>query len=140
MRNFDIETSLRDWAKDMVSRYTWLTIRFEYSCDRNCYLVSYYYSKVINDEHPFYSEAINFEDNMNELYHNDAPLFCDEERLFKLSDNAETIGKSFSFVELPVFLFSYGNIVYDDFAKSEFDNSESKDGYFVEDAIYNKAA
>ena len=48
MRNLSIEDSLRSWAKKMVKRYSWLTIRFEYSNDENHYLVSYYFSEKID--------------------------------------------------------------------------------------------
>ena len=38
-------------------------------------------------------EAISFEDKMNEQYYENAPLFCDEESLFQLSQSAEEIRK-----------------------------------------------
>ena len=34
---------------------------------------------------------MEFEDRMNDIYSDDAPLFCDEERLFRLSPAAEVI-------------------------------------------------
>lgn len=94
MRNLSIEDSLRSWAKKMVKRYSWLTIRFEYSNDENHYLVSYYFSEKIDENNPFYKEALDFEDKINEDYLENAPLFCDEESLFKLSPSAEEFKKS----------------------------------------------
>ena len=93
MRNLDIETSLRSWIISMVNRYDWLTIRFEYNDTENRFLVSYYYAKSIDDNDSFYTEALSFEDKMNELYSDDAPLFCDLESLFKLSPMAEVFHK-----------------------------------------------
>lgn len=95
MRDLEVEKTLRQWAKDLVSRYTWLTIRFEYSERRETYLVSYYpYSKIREDE-GFVRESAAFEDRMNELYDElRAPLFCYEERIFKLSPHAEVIRHS----------------------------------------------
>lgn len=93
MRSFNIESSLRNWAKEITNLYEWLVIRFDYNDIRNRYLVSYHYEKEIEETHPFYVEAISFEDKMNELYHENAPLFCDEESLFRLSQSAEEIRK-----------------------------------------------
>lgn len=91
MKNRSVETILRDWFKEMVSRYRWLTIKFEYSEKRGVYLVSYSPAVDICSNDDFMSESMAFEDKMNALYGDDAPLFCDEEKYFKLSDNAETI-------------------------------------------------
>lgn len=100
MRSLNIETSIRTWAKDLVARYEWLKIRFEYSDIRNRYLISYYYSKDLHDDNTFFTEAMSFEDKMNSLHGENAPLFCDEEELFKLSLNAESISK-------PIFIDSF---------------------------------
>ena len=93
MKNPKIEKILREWAKDMVNRYDWLTIRFEYNEDRRHYLVSYYPGERIDQCDEFCLESSDFEDSINLEYLDDAPLFCDDERLFRLSPNAETISK-----------------------------------------------
>lgn len=91
MRDLDLEQILRRWAQDLVSRYTWLTIRFEYSEKRGVYLVSYSPSEKIDESESFARETMEFENRMNDLYDDHAPLFCDEEELFKLSSEAEVI-------------------------------------------------
>ena len=91
MRNPELESILREWAKDMVNRYEWLTIRFEYNENRGHYLVSYYPAERINQSDEFCLESSDFEDSINLKYLNNAPLFCDDERLFRLSPKAETI-------------------------------------------------
>ena len=91
MRDLDLEQILRRWAQDLVSRYTWLTIRFEYSERRGVYLVSYSPSEKIDESESFARETMEFENRMNDLYDDHAPLFCDEEELFKLSSEAEVI-------------------------------------------------
>ena len=93
MRSFNIESSLRNWAKEMTNLYEWLVVRFDYSDIRNRYLVSFHYEKEIEENNPFYGDAISFEDKMNELYNENAPLFCDEESLFHLSQSSEEIRK-----------------------------------------------
>lgn len=91
MRDLELEQILRRWAQDLVSRYTWLTIRFEYSERRGVYLVSYSPSEKIDESESFARETMEFENRMNDLYDDNAPLFCDEEELFKLSSEAEVI-------------------------------------------------
>lgn len=86
-----IEQELRLWFSQMVDKYKWLTIKFEWSDARNCFLVCYYPKSVIDKSDEFCSEAISFEDRITEKYDDDAPLFCDEEELFSLSPNAEII-------------------------------------------------
>ena len=91
MKDLEVERILRQYAEDLVSRYTWLTIRFEYSERRGVYLVSYSPSEKIDESESFARETMEFENRMNDLYDDNAPLFCDEEELFKLSSEAEVI-------------------------------------------------
>ena len=56
-------------------------------------MVSYYPIERIDQCDEFCLEASDFEDSINLEYLDDAPLFCDDERLFRLSPNAETIIK-----------------------------------------------
>ena len=91
MKDLELEMILRQWAQGMVSRYTWLTIRFEYNEMRRVFLVSYSPRQMIKESEPFMLESMAFEDQMNELYDYEAPLFCYDERLFRLSPAAEVI-------------------------------------------------
>ena len=93
MKNLNIEASLREWARKMVCQFDWLTVKFEYNEVRGRYLVSYYPTDEIDMSDDFCNEAVAFEDRINMLYLDDAPLFCDGERLFHLSSKAETISK-----------------------------------------------
>ena len=91
MKDLRLETTLRRWAQDMVNRYTWLTIRFEYNEEDGIFLVSYSPKEMISGNKPFIRDSMAFENRMNAIYSDDAPLFCDEERLFRLSPAAEVI-------------------------------------------------
>ena len=91
MKDLEVERILRQYAEDLVSRYTWLTIRFEYSEKRSVYLVSYSPRQMISRSKPFIRESMAFEDRMNDIYDDDAPLFCKDEELFKLSPEAEVV-------------------------------------------------
>lgn len=102
MINKEIETKLRNWFEDMVNRYTWLNIKFEYSEKREIYLVSYSPIQKIEESNSFIKESMDFEDKMNFLYGDDSPLFCDEEKYFKLSSNAEIIKSRFKFFDISI--------------------------------------
>ncbi len=92
MRDLELEKTLRQWAEDMVKRYTWLTIRFEYNEKRRAYLISYSPESKADEDERFVIESSAFEDRINEQYDGlKAPLFCYEERLFKLSPTAEVV-------------------------------------------------
>lgn len=86
-----IENKLRVWFNEMVNRYNWLCIKYEYRDDYNTYLVSFSPVEKISTDNNFIEDAIDFENKMNMEYGDDAPLFCDEEKYFKLSESAETI-------------------------------------------------
>lgn len=92
MKKYEVEQALREWAQEMVQKYAWLTIRYEYSDTRNRYLVSYSPSEIIEENEEFCRESMSFEDYMNLTFFDDAPLFCDDERLFHLSEKALVIG------------------------------------------------
>ena len=102
MINNEIETTLRNWFEQMVDRYKWLNIKFEYSETRGIYLVSYSPIQKIEESDSFIKETMDFEDKMNFLYGDNSPLFCDEEKYFKLSSDAEIIKSRFIFFDINI--------------------------------------
>ncbi|ERJ81855.1 hypothetical protein HMPREF1990_01182 [Porphyromonas gingivalis W4087] len=95
MINPDLEVRLHNWFTGIVSRYQWLSVKFEYSERFGVYLVSYFYESKfdqnIEEYDCFFEESMKFEDQINMDYGDEAPLFCDEEKYFKLSHNAKLI-------------------------------------------------
>lgn len=91
MRIPKIECLLREYANIMVKIYKWLTIKFEYNEEKNRYLVSYSPKYKIQNDDNFMKESMMLEDYFNMVYGELAPLFFDDEELFKLSPNAEVI-------------------------------------------------
>ena len=87
-----IEKQLRTWFAQMTKKYSWLRIKFEFNENRGVFMVSFSPVSQIELSNDFNLDAIKFADEMNERYGNDAPLFTDEETLFKLSADAETVG------------------------------------------------
>ena len=87
----DIENELRAWFKEMIRKYKWLIVKFEWSRDRSVYLVSFSPEDQIAASESFNRDALAFADNMNDRYGDDAPLFTDEESLFQLSSDAEVL-------------------------------------------------
>lgn len=86
----DVRNRLVAWSKTATSRYPGLRIRFEYSNSRRVYLVSLS-PEDVEDMDGFSRFVMAFEDEMEALYGYNAPLFCDNEELFRLSMEAETI-------------------------------------------------
>lgn len=86
-----IEKELRNWFKYLVGRYRWLSIKFEYNEKRSVFLVSFSPTDKISECEPFIKESAEFEDLMNARYGDNSPLFCDDEKYFKLSPNAEVV-------------------------------------------------
>lgn len=93
MKQKEIERMLREWFAEMLKKYDWLSFKFEFSEKRNVFMVSYYpIDKMGTDD--FCRDSMAFEDKINLLYGNDAPLFCDAESLFVLSKYAETVSSN----------------------------------------------
>ena len=86
-----MEQQIKDWAYQMVKRFNWLVVKYEYNVKYRTYLVSFMPSSMIDESEEFNIEAMAFNDKMVQLYGDDSPLFTDEEKLFKLSDNAQII-------------------------------------------------
>lgn len=93
----NIEKQLRTWFAQMTKKYSWLRIKFEFNENRGVFMVSFSPVSQIELSNDFNMDAMKFADEMNEQYGNDAPLFTDEESLFKLSSNAVII-------EAPIFV------------------------------------
>ena len=91
MKNERIEQELRTWFDRMLAKYVWLSIKFEFNLTRQCFMVSFSPETIISQSKDFCEETLAFEDKLNDEYGDDAPLFCDEESLFKLSSNAEVL-------------------------------------------------
>lgn len=93
-----IEQQLREWFTQMTNQYSWLRIKYEFNENRDVFMVSFAPTSKIELSDEFNLAALKFADDMNARFSNNAPLFTDEELLFKLSDNAEVIGgeKTFS--------------------------------------------
>ena len=99
MKRIEIYSKLSEWCKMITQKYEWLTVKFEYSDGRGTYLVSFYPSSKTESCEQFNIDAMAFEDEMNDIYGDIAPLFCDEESCFKLSNEAEVFGPSINIFE-----------------------------------------
>lgn len=82
---------LRAWFNEMTYKYSWLRIKFEFSKVRGLFMVSFSPISQIELSDEFNIEAMQFADKMNATYGNEAPLFTDEEELFRLSPKAEEV-------------------------------------------------
>lgn len=82
-----VKSKLYAWLFSMTIKYSWLRVKLEYKEDRGVFLVLFSPVSQIELSEEFNREAMQFADEMNAIYGNEAPLFTDEEALFKLSDN-----------------------------------------------------
>ena len=89
MKKEIINEQLNTWFSQMLQKYTWLSIKFEYNDLEKCFMVSFSPKFIISQDEGFCKEALTFENEMNKVYGDYAPLFCDEEDLFTLSSEAE---------------------------------------------------
>lgn len=92
MNKENIEKQLRTWFSQMTKKYSWLRIKFEFNEVRRVFMVSFSPVNQIELSDEFNRDAMQFADEMNATYGNEAPLFTDEETLFKLSADAKTVG------------------------------------------------
>lgn len=128
--NKEIEGILIPWCKEMVSKYEWLTIKYELSSKYGLYIVSFSPVSEIDKCDEFNLEVMKFEDDMNAHYGNKAPLFCDEERNFVLSENATILG-----AKANVYVTVRLNLVQMSYSQSVSANSFSK-GYVNSKTYY----
>lgn len=88
MKKEIIEKQLIRWFDIMLQKYAWLNIQYEYSDIERCFLVSFSPGLLTKASEDFSKDALEFENLMNKEYGIEAPLFCDDEELFKMSHNA----------------------------------------------------
>ena len=86
-----MEKTIKEWAINMVRAYTWLTIKFEYSKKFGVILIDFVYPQQYGNDEDFHRDALAFNDRMCEIYGDNAPLFTNNEKLFKLSYKAQVI-------------------------------------------------
>lgn len=90
MKIEEIRNKLMSWSQQITSAYIGLKVRFEYSESRGVFLVSLYTDEIADIER-FSVDIMSFEDEMEDMYGYDTPLFCDNEELFTLSSEAEIV-------------------------------------------------
>ena len=95
-----MEKTIKEWAINMVRTYTWLTIKFEYNERFRTILIDLVYPPQYGNDEDFHRDALAFNDKMCKVYGDDAPLFTDNEKLFKLSNAAHVVcANSYSVTE-----------------------------------------
>ncbi|MCQ2232265.1 MAG: hypothetical protein MJZ30_10505 [Paludibacteraceae bacterium] len=96
-----IKEYLNEKLKELASSFNWLSIKYEFIPKFNTFCVSYNVPNKEKDNEDFYVQAMILEEDINSKFKDKSPLFCENERLFSLSDDAicinETMAKSFNF-------------------------------------------
>lgn len=82
-----MEQDLKTWFCVMCSQHPGLSFRFEYVVVRGIWLVSYRSIRKIGSH--CHRNLLLMEDWFAQKYGSQSPLFCEDERLFRLSSRAK---------------------------------------------------
>lgn len=88
----NILTTLKVGIQELIDKYPWLSIMYEYNQVRGVYLVSYIFNKGV-DTLDFIEDSMKFENEINTTFGINAPLFCDNQELFQLTEKAITVSQ-----------------------------------------------
>lgn len=89
LNSSEITNFIKQYLLLLIKKYPWLIVRYEYNKCRHAYLVSYDINKDNIDNNDFYKDAMSIEEKIESKY--DDILFCENERLFRLSSDAELL-------------------------------------------------
>lgn len=86
-----MEQDLVSMLKQLTLEFPWLSARYEYREPWDTFLVSYAPSNIMFGDDDVLGRMMELEDELIAKYEDDAPLFCEEERLFSLTSKATLI-------------------------------------------------
>ncbi len=86
-----MEQDLVSMLKQLTTEFPWLSARYEYRKSWATFLVSYAPSCTMFSDDNILNRMMVLEDKLIDKYGDDAPLFCEEERLFSLTSKATLI-------------------------------------------------
>jgi len=86
-----MEQDLVSMLKQLTIEFPWLSTRYEYREPWDTFLVSYAPSNIMFGDDDVLGRMMELEDELIAKYEDDAPLFCEEERLFSLTSKATLI-------------------------------------------------
>ena len=90
-----IEDVLITWFYTMMDKFADLSFRYEYNQSRNVYTVSYDASTDVLNNDEFCDCVIQFEEEIDRIFGNNAPLLTEKDIWFKLSDNAIIVNRKY---------------------------------------------
>lgn len=74
-----------------VEEHPDVSVRFEYSESRRRFFISYHFDTPMREDDSIWDDVDEMEDYFFQKFHDDAPLFCEDDMLFTLSPAAEKI-------------------------------------------------
>ena len=86
-----IEYELKRMFDAMMQSFDGLYFKYEYSEERHAFLVAALIDEEREDYEDYCKMAICEENRLNQMFGDEAPLFSDNEVLFKLSTNAKIV-------------------------------------------------
>lgn len=104
-----VKTELIRSLTKFVSAHPCVSFQYGYDKVRKCFLVSYlilHKSEETNSD-KFWTDLLCLQENLMGSYGENAPLFCEEESLFKLPSDFETIQCNAKASEEKIDIYSY---------------------------------
>ena len=88
----EMEREICAWGKMMVSKFSWLAVRYEFSERNRTYLINCVHPMEHDADEDYNREIINFYDHVVKKYGDMFyPLITCNSELFGVTDKAETI-------------------------------------------------
>ena len=91
MTKIEIENDLRQQLESLLVTYPDATFRYAYDDNRKVFLVSDIVDPNSDDYEQYCEDVLRVEDELNDRYGFDAPLFTSNERSFKLPKDASEV-------------------------------------------------
>lgn len=86
-----IEKDIKNEIGKFLASHPALAFRYEFNDIRDLYLISYILPNNLNDTDLLWKDIADLESIFEERFGDNAPLFCEKDRLFKLSERANMI-------------------------------------------------
>ncbi len=89
-----IREEILNQLRRLVELHPDMTVSFEYNDSRQVFLISYDFENERSDDDSIWDEIFDLQCSFDSKFGVDAPLFCQGNRLYELSSNAEVIVSS----------------------------------------------
>lgn len=122
-----IKGDITDFLSLFLEDHPNMNFRIEFDEIRDKFLVSYHFTEGVDDEDLVWDHLSNLHAVLEERFGDNSPLFCEDNRLFKLSDKAVIINPPVVFRE--IFSYSEGAMRSSHLSYNLYDGDYTMDFY-----------